>query len=67
MNKKLIISAIAATALLSATGQINSPKNDGYYDRAMFMYQDENYQGCIDQMSRLLKMNPTIQQQEVAE
>ena len=46
MNKKLIISAIAATVLLSATGQINSPKNDGYYDRAMFMYQDENYQGC---------------------
>lgn len=67
MKKKLVISAIAATALINATAQINSPSSEGYYSRALHMYQDKNYNGCIDQMTHLLEMNPTAQQREEAD
>ena len=67
MKKKLVISAIAATALINVTAQINSPSSEGYYSRALHMYQDKNYNGCIDQMTHLLEMNPTAQQREVAD
>lgn len=62
-----MISAIIATAVFGASAQINSTLSDGYQERAIFMYQDKNYNGCIDQMSRLLEMNPTMQQKETAE
>ena len=67
MKKKIMISAIIATAVFGASAQINSTLSDGYQERAIFMYQDKNYNGCIDQMSRLLEMNPTMQQKETAE
>lgn len=67
MKKKIMISAIAATAIFGATAQMNSPMNEGYHNRAISMYDDKNYQGCIDQMSQLLELNPTAQQQEMAE
>lgn len=66
MKKKIMISAIVATAFLGTSAQINSTLSDGYQERAIFMYQDKNYQGCIDQMSRLLQMNPSMQQEETA-
>ena len=62
-----MISALAATAIFSASAQMNLPVDAGYHNRAISMYQDKNYQGCIDQMSQLLKTNPTLQQQEMAE
>lgn len=58
--------AIMSTAFFGASAQINSTLSDGYQERAIFMYQDKNYEGCIDQMSQLLEMNPTMQQQETA-
>ena len=67
MMKKLILSSIAVTAILGANAQLNSTSIEGFYDRALYLYQDKNYQGCIDQMSQLLEMNPSIQQKEVAE
>lgn len=66
MKKRIMISAIVATAFLGASAQINSPLSNGYQERAIFLYQDKNYQGCIDQMSQLLDMNPTMQQKETA-
>jgi TolA-binding protein len=52
MNKKIILSAVAATALLNASAQINSSAPDGYLFRGISMYNDENYVGCIDQLSK---------------
>lgn len=67
MKKRIVISAIAAAALISAPAQINNPSTEGYYSRALHMYQDKNYNGCIDQMSHLLELNPTPQQREDAD
>ncbi len=67
MKKRIVISAIAATAMVSASAQINSPSTEGYYSRALHMYQDKNYNGCIDQMTHLLELNPTLQQREDAD
>ena len=66
MKKKIMISAIVASVFLGTSAQINSTLTDGYQERAIFMYQDKNYNGCIDQMSRLLQMNPSMQQKETA-
>ena len=62
-----MFSALAATAIFSASAQMNLPVDAGFHNRAISMYQDKNYQGCIDQMSQLLETNPTLQQQEEAE
>lgn len=67
MKKRIVISAIAATAMISASAQINSPSTEGYYSRALHMYQDKNYNGCIDQMTHLLELNPSLQQREEAD
>ena len=67
MKKKIVLSVIVATAIFGTSAQVNSPSIEGYYSRAVLMYQDENYDGCIDQFTNLLKMNPTIQQQETAD
>lgn len=67
MKKRIVISAIAATALFGVSAQLNNPSTDGYYSRALHMYQDKNFNGCIDQMSYLLGMNPTPSQREDAE
>ena len=67
MKKRIVISAIAATAMISASAQVNSPSTEGYYSRALHMYQDKNYNGCIDQMTHLLELNPSLQQREEAD
>lgn len=66
MKKKFVISMIVATVMLSSTAQINLPSLEGYHSRALLMYQDANYDGCIDQFSKMLEMNPTFQQRETA-
>ncbi len=67
MKKRIIILATIAFSIFNVTAQLNLPMIEGYCTRAKAMYQDENYLGCIDQMTRLLEMNPTLQQQEMAE
>ena len=67
MKKRIVISAIAVTAMVSSVAQLNNPSTDGYYSRALLMYQDKNYSGCIDQMSQMLELNPTPQQREEAD
>lgn len=60
MRKRLIISAVAATAIMSVTAQVNRPDADGYLARAELMLNDNNYNGCMDQLSqaRRLSLSP---------
>jgi tetratricopeptide (TPR) repeat protein len=51
--KKLIISTALATAAICGSAQVNSPAPDGYASRGELMYRDQNYIGCIDQMTHL--------------
>lgn len=53
--------AIAASLLAAAgaSAQINSPAPEGYHLRAVDMFTDQNYVGCIDQMQYLKQENPS--------
>lgn len=58
MKQKLLLSA-AITALISginANAQISSPSADGYLSRGIEMYCDNNYIGCIDQMTQAIEI-----------
>lgn len=48
--KKLLISATLSVAALSATAGVNSPGSEGYCERGILMYHDNNFVGCIDQL-----------------
>lgn len=67
MKRKFVISVIAIVAIFYMSAQINNTTADGYCNRALLMYQDENYVGCIDQFSRLKQLNPSPQQREIAD
>ncbi|MDE6489688.1 MAG: tetratricopeptide repeat protein [Muribaculaceae bacterium] len=51
---------IAAAALLPvpAAAQINSPDARGYMTRAAAMLADRNYNGCLDQLDMMTRLNP---------
>ncbi len=54
MKKGLIISAItAASVALAASPQINSTDNQGYMARSEAMFRNNNFAGCLDQLSHL--------------
>lgn len=67
MKRPIIISLAAAGILLSAPGasaQLNSTDADGYFTRGIGMYDDRNYNGCIDQLLQLRHMPLTQSQSE---
>lgn len=69
MKRPIIISLAAAGILLSAPGasaQLNSTDADGYFTRGIGMYDDRNYNGCIDQLLQLRHMPLTQSQSEKA-
>lgn len=53
MNKRLFLAAATAVAILGSNAQINSPASDGYLARAAKMYENENYIGCLDQLTMI--------------
>lgn len=53
MNKRLFLAAATAVAILGSNAQINSPASDGYLARAVKMYDNENYIGCLDQLTMI--------------
>lgn len=60
MRKRLIISAVAATALMTMTAQVNNADAAGYLSRAELMLNDNNYNGCIDQLSQARRLSLTL-------
>lgn len=65
--KRIFLTTAIATASLCAAAQVNSPATDGYSRRATLMFEDRNYVGCIDQMTRLKSMSPTPAETEEAD
>lgn len=56
--KRLLFTA-SLLAAIGANAQINSPAPQGYRDRALAMYSDNNFIGCIDQMQYLKQEAPS--------
>lgn len=52
MKKRLILSTIGLASIMGVFSQINSNAPQGYYNRGQLMFQEENYEGCIDQMQQ---------------
>lgn len=66
MKRPLIITAACALACAGSVAQINSPDAQGYLERGILMCDDRNFEGCLDQMSRLHNLTTTPQQRELA-
>ncbi len=68
MKRRIVISAIAAAALSGgvAHAQINSATAAGYMARGVAMYNDKNYEGCLDQLLQVRQLDPAVAQQEEA-
>lgn len=66
MDKRYIISLLAAAAFSPLHAAINSPSTDGYIARAVAMADDHNYNGVIDQLSAIDRTSlPDSQREEV--
>ncbi len=59
MNKKILLSAVAAVSVLCAGAQINSSGPEGYLLRGAEMFGDCNYIGCLDQLGHLDRQSLT--------
>lgn len=67
MKKHIIMAAAAAMAAAGLYAQVNSPFSDGSLYRAVRMYADGNYNGCIDQLTDVDTDALTIGQREECE
>lgn len=68
MMLKALAAAVCAAAALppTATAQINSPQAAGYLERGIQMYDDGNYNGCLDQLMQMRLLDPTALQSQDA-
>lgn len=53
MNYRYLLTLLAAAVFAPMSAQINSPSTDGYIARGTEMYDNQNYQGCLDQLTHL--------------
>ncbi len=53
MNKFYILTLLAAAAFSPLSAQINSPTADGYIARGVEMFENRNYNGCLDQLTHV--------------
>lgn len=69
MKRRISLGALAvaaAVAGVTAEAQINSPTAAGYVSRGVAMYNDKNYEGCLDQLLQVRNLDPVTAQQEEA-
>lgn len=66
MKRPLILTALCALGAAGSVAQINSPDAQGYLERGMLMCDDRNYEGCLDQLTRLYNLTTDATQRETA-
>lgn len=64
MNQKIITTTIVAAVTASASAGINSTDAGGYLERGIKMFEERNYEGCLDQLNHLSLLSPDEQQRE---
>lgn len=60
----IIVAALSGATTMSA--QLNSTEAQGFFARGVAMYADNNYPGCIDQLSQLRNFTLTPRQEQDA-
>ncbi len=66
MKRILIAGVLSAIIATGASGQINSADAIGFLNRGVAMFNDHNYNGCIDQLSQMRQLDASLAQQEEA-
>ncbi len=66
INRRILLALAAAISLAGAHAQVNQPDAAGYLARGVRMYHDENYNGCIDQLTQMRHLSPDASQAEDA-
>ncbi|MBO5054171.1 MAG: tetratricopeptide repeat protein [Muribaculaceae bacterium] len=61
---RVVVTALMMSAVASAVADNNGAKPGDYLSRAVGMYQDANYRGCIDQLTLAENAGLTREQQE---
>lgn len=64
MNKLYILTLLSAAAFSPMSAQINSPSADGYLARGIEMFDDRNYNGCLDQITHIDRSTLSDDQRE---
>lgn len=64
MNNRYLLTLLAAAAITPLSAQINSPSPDGYIIRGTEMFDDHNYQGCLDQLTHVDRSSLTDAERE---
>jgi TolA-binding protein len=58
MKNKMILTALTISSFVGGSAQINSPDGQGFLQRGIAMYNDQNYTGSIDQLKQAAAMIP---------
>ncbi len=66
MKKQIILTALCCALGATTQAQVNRPDAAGYLERGVLMFNERNYEGCIDQLARLHSLNATPEQTEEA-
>lgn len=66
LRKLILASALCGLAAGTVTARINEPDARGYIERGILMYDDRNYEGCIDQLTFALTLPATESEREEA-
>lgn len=66
MKRQIILTALCCVIGATTQAQVNRPDAAGYLERGVLMFNERNYEGCIDQLARLHNLNATPQQAEEA-
>lgn len=62
MKRLIFLSAIGTSAVIgtvTSTASINGDNAESYYERGVAMYNDKNFNGCIDQMLQIRNLDPS--------
>lgn len=62
MKRLIFLSAIGTSAAIgtaTSTAAINGDNAESYYERGVAMYNDMNFNGCIDQMLQIRNLDPS--------
>jgi outer membrane protein assembly factor BamD (BamD/ComL family) len=66
MKNKMILTALTISSFVGGSAQINSPDGQGFLQRGIAMYNDQNYTGSIDQLKQAAAMIPEgVSQEEI--
>ncbi len=69
MKRRIILCALAVVAIIAPVrgiAAINGNDAKAYFERGVAMYNDRNYNGCIDQMLQLRNLDPNAAEQQEA-